>query len=121
MVITNSHFFSICFFLCKVLRYNNIFICLCQYFFKNILKYFFLYCCCKYAKYFQQNYNNIFIYLCQYFFKIIIKFFLIVHSKNNSNAKSIYNLCNYFFYFFFKSFICWYKSQYFPWLSIYFI
>ena len=21
-----------------------------------------------------------------------------VHSKNNSNAKSIYNLCNYFFY-----------------------
>ena len=30
----------------------------------------------------------------------------IVHSKNNSNAKSIYNLCNYFFYFFFKSFIC---------------
>ena len=29
-----------------------------------------------------------------------------VHSKNNSNAKSIYNLCNYFFYFFFKSFIC---------------
>ena len=29
-----------------------------------------------------------------------------VHSKNNSNAKSIYNLCNYFFYFLFKSFIC---------------
>lgn len=32
--------------------------------------------------------------------------FQFVHSKNNSNAKSIYNLCNYFFYFFFKSFIC---------------
>lgn len=46
-----------------------------------------------------------FCFLCKCFFNFFY-FSKDVHSKNNSNAKSIYNLCNYFFkyltyYFFF--------------------
>ena len=82
------------------------FILFCQHFFKTFLKYFLLMFCRFWSYFSDLIYITIFRSGSQYFFIIFLNFFLGVHSKNNSNAKSTYNLCNYFFYFFIKSFFC---------------